>query len=109
MDCIFCKIIQKEIPSVVRWEDENWLAIDDNCPKASIHILVMPKKHLVTLLDDGKENDELFSGLTRAVRELTKKLSIKECKIVINNGRSVGQVIDHMHVHILAGAIKNLP
>ena len=100
-DCIFCKIVNGEIPSNFIYEDECTVAFNDLSPQAPVHVLVIPKKHYASLneLDDAKISAALFN----AVREVTKKLGIKEYRTVINTGESAGQSVFHLHLHILAG------
>ena len=100
-DCIFCKIANKEIPSALVYEDENTVAFNDLSPQAPSHILVIPKKHYASLneLDDEK----VMSALFNAVKNVTKKLGIKDYRTVINTGETAGQTVFHLHIHILAG------
>lgn len=100
-NCIFCKIANKEIPSNLVYEDDFTAAFNDLNPQAPVHVLVIPKKHFASLneLDDEKYMTALFN----AVKEVTKKLGIKEYRTVINTGESAGQTVFHLHIHILAG------
>ena len=100
-NCIFCKIANKEIPSKLLYEDEFTVAFNDLNPQAPNHILVIPKKPFASLneLDDEKQ----MSALLNAVKEVTKKLGIKEYRTVINTGETAGQTVFHIHIHILAG------
>lgn len=99
--CIFCKIVNKEIPAEFLYEDEYTVAFSDLNPQAPVHVLVIPKKHFASLneLDDEK----VMSALFKAVRNVTKKLNITEYRTVINTGESAGQSVFHIHIHILAG------
>ena len=106
-DCIFCKIASKEIPAKLVYESENVVGFRDINPQAPTHILVVPKKHYASLneLDDIS----LLGELMNAVREITEKLEIQEYRTVINTGKSAGQEVFHIHIHILAGRDMKWP
>lgn len=106
-DCIFCKIANKEIPSNLVFENENIVAFNDINPCAPVHILVIPKKHVESLneLEDKNLMAELLSG----VKEVTKKLNIKDFRTVINTGKGAGQEVFHIHLHIISGRPLNWP
>lgn len=106
-DCIFCKITNKEIPSNLVFENENIVAFNDINPCAPVHILVIPKKHVESLneLEDKNLMAELLSG----VKEVTKKLNIKDFRTVINTGKGAGQEVFHIHLHIISGRPLNWP
>ena len=107
-DCIFCKIINTEIPSNFVYENEDVIAINDLNPKAETHVLVIPKKHVASLneLNDETEALKIFKG----IKETVKKLGLTDYRTVINTGKNAGQTVFHLHVHILAGklSIENL-
>jgi histidine triad (HIT) family protein len=107
MDCIFCKIINKEIPSEVVLEEENWVAIKDINPEAPVHVLILPKKH-VEYLEDSAEEKELIGELILAADKVAHKMEIAEkgYRVVINQKEHSGQIIAHLHIHVLGG--KNL-
>ena len=100
-DCIFCKIANKEIPSSLVYEDEYTVAFNDLSPQAPTHILVIPKKHFESL--NELDEEKIMSALFVAVKNVVKKLNIKEYRTVINTGESAGQTVFHIHLHILAG------
>ncbi len=100
-DCIFCKIVNKEIPSNFIFENDKVIAFNDLNPQAPVHFLVIPKKHYSSLNDiDSKE---AFADIFSAIPEITKKLEIKEYRTVVNTGESAGQTVFHIHVHVMAG------
>ena len=106
--CIFCKIIKKEIPAKIVHEDDDLIVFHDISPKAKLHLLVVPKKHIISLAHTNDNKHSLLLG-----RALTKLNDIAEqnnaCngfRTIINTGRGGGQVVDHIHIHLLAG---NLP
>lgn len=104
-DCIFCKIANKEINSDFVYEDDEIIAFKDINPQAPIHILVIPKKHIESIIDLTDE-DEMFVGkMYTAVRKIAKKLNIEESgfRLIVNCGKDAGQEVPHLHFHILAG------
>jgi len=101
MDCIFCKIAAKEIPSNLIYEDEHVIAFNDLNPQAPVHFLVVPKKHYDSM-NDIKESG-VFGQIFSAVPKIADKLGIKEYRTVVNTGSSAGQTVFHIHVHVMAG------
>lgn len=108
-DCVFCRIIQGEIPASKVYENEKVVAFDDIRPLAPVHVIVVPKEHLPTLLDVTPEKGEIMKELTLAVQEVAKIKGIdrRGFRTVINCNEEGGQVIYHLHVHVLGG--KKLP
>ena len=107
MDCIFCKIKDKEILSEVVLEEENWFAIKDINPEAPVHVLVIPKEH-IEYLEDSSDKKELIGELILAADKVAQKMGIAEegYRVVINQKENSGQMVAHLHVHVLGG--KNL-
>lgn len=105
MDCIFCKIIKQEIPAKIIYEDENVIAFDDIHPKAPIHKLIVPRKHIATLNDADANDTELLGQLLQVTRKLAKQFDTAEpgYRTVINCNAGGGQVVFHLHVHLLGG------
>ena len=104
-DCVFCKIINKEIPSTIVYEDDEILAFRDINPLAPTHILVIPKKHISSLVD-LKEDDEMLIGkIYTTINKIAKKEVIDEkgFRVVVNCGEDGGQEVKHLHFHILGG------
>ena len=102
-DCIFCKIISKEIPAQVIEETEDTIVIQDISPKASIHYLIIPKHHY----KDIREFDDCCSGarMFQMARLLaTKNPDAQDFRLLINNGYGAGQRVFHLHMHFLAGS-----
>ena len=99
-DCIFCKILNKEIPSKFVYEDEYCFAINDINPKAKKHILVIPKKHIKSL--NEVEDFDLIKKMFEAIRKINSQEGITDFRTQINTGRGAGQEVDHLHIHILA-------
>ena len=104
-DCVFCKIIKGEIPSEKVYEDDEIIAFKDINPAAPIHILVIPKKHIATLLDVKEEDSYLISKIFVAINKIAKQIGIEESgfRIIANCGKDSGQEVMHIHFHLLAG------
>ena len=107
-DCIFCKIIKGEIPSDKVYEDEDVLAFKDINPATPIHILVIPKKHIKSLIDLEEEDYVLVGKIHKAIKTIAKKLNIEEdgFRVIVNCGKDAGQEVMHLHYHVLAGRKK---
>ena len=111
MSCLFCKIINKEIPSKIVYEDEYVLAFEDLTPQAPVHILIVPKKHISTLLDIQEEDNELIGRMFRAANAIAKEKGIAEkgFRAVMNCNREAGQTVFHIHLHLLGGRAMHWP
>ncbi|MGQ4001448.1 histidine triad nucleotide-binding protein [Francisellaceae bacterium CB299] len=105
-DCIFCKIIAGEIPCKKVYEDESVLAFHDINPAADTHILVIPKKHIASLNELEQDDEELMGKFMLSIPKVAKQLGLKGFKTVINTGKEGGQMVFHIHAHILGGKIK---
>ena len=99
-DCIFCKILNKEIPSKFVYEDDYCFAINDINPKARKHILVIPKEHIVSL--NEVKDFEIIKKMFEAIRKINAQEGIVDFKTHINTGKGAGQEVAHLHIHILA-------
>ena len=104
-DCIFCKIINKEIPSNIVYEDNEILAFRDINPVAPVHILVIPKKHISSVIDLKEEDELLIGKIYTVINKITKQESIDEkgFRVIVNCGEDGGQEVKHLHFHILGG------
>lgn len=100
-DCIFCKIIGKEIPATVQYEDERCLAFDDIHPKTRVHILLVPKKHIPTIADLEEGDEREIGHLVKTAKELAKKHGCKGYQLLFNVGKEAGQVVFHVHLHLM--------
>ena len=107
MTCVFCKIVNKELPSEIVYEDEKILVFKDINPKAPIHFLVVPKKHISSIKDPGSEN--IARVLILAAKKVAEKKKIAGYKLVFNVGKEGGQIVDHLHMHFLAGKPIEIP
>ena len=104
-DCIFCRIIKGEIPGKKIYEDDEMLAFHDITPMAPVHFLIIPKKHITSLLHLEAQDIALAGRLLDKARELAIELGCQEkgARFVINAGRHGGQTVDHLHIHVLGG------
>ena len=104
-DCIFCKIANKEIPSNIVYENDDILAFRDINPVAPVHILVIPKKHLSSVLDLNEEDEMLVGKIYTIINEIARKEGIDKSgfRIVVNCGEDGGQEVKHLHFHIIGG------
>jgi len=109
MDCIFCKIINKEAPSEIVYQDEKILAFKDTEPKAPVHLLIVPKKHIPSIDYLRKDDMKLIGELCLVARKLAReyKISVNGYRLIFNIGRDAGQTVDHLHLHLLGG--RKLP
>lgn len=105
MDCIFCKIIAKEIPSKIVYEDEKIIAFHDVNPMAPVHALIVPKVHTESLNTLNDESVEYLSYAMSKVNMVADMLGVKGTgyRTVINTGDDAGQTVKHLHIHILGG------
>lgn len=104
-DCIFCKIINGELPSKKVYEDKNLVVFHDISPKAPVHVLVAPVKHVESIREVEDEDKNLMGELILAIKKIAQKLGIDKSgyKVVINNGQGSGQLVFHLHFHVLGG------
>ncbi|MCZ6673884.1 MAG: histidine triad nucleotide-binding protein [Verrucomicrobia bacterium] len=107
---IFTKIINREIPGTFEHEDDLCVAIRDINPQAPVHILIIPKKHVVRTSLAEDDDQALLGHLLLTARNVAKKLNLEEgFRIVINNGPQGGEAVPHLHVHLLAGRQMSWP
>jgi histidine triad (HIT) family protein len=99
---IFEKIVAREIPAKIVWENDDAIAFHDVNPQAPVHVLIVPKK-VIPRLDDATQKDgELLGKLLLAARDIAKKLDLSSgYRVVINNGPDAGESVPHLHVHLL--------
>ena len=104
-DCVFCKIVKGEIPCAKIYEDDEILAFDDIHPMAPVHVIIIPKKHLSTLLDIDARDNALAGELIATAQKIAKLKGIAEkgFRTVINCNAEGGQVVFHLHMHVLGG------
>lgn len=103
MDCIFCKIIRKEIPARVVYENDAVMAFHDANPKAPVHVLIVPKTHIPSVDHLTPKDAPLVGALFSAASSVARLSGAEDgYKLAINVGRKGGQIIDHLHLHLLA-------
>lgn len=104
-DCIFCKIIKREIPSSIVYEDNEIIAFRDVNPQAPIHILVIPKKHISSLVDLKEEDEKVVGKIYTVINKIAEQEGIdkKGFRVIVNCGEDGGQEVKHLHFHILGG------
>lgn len=101
--CIFCKIVNGEIPSNKVYENDKVLAFYDLEPQAPTHILIIPKQHIACAADIDSSNSAVMADLFEATSEIAKKLSLDSFRLVNNCGEKAGQSVMHLHFHMLSG------
>jgi histidine triad (HIT) family protein len=99
---VFSRIIAGEVEADRVFEDEQCIVIRDRAPKAPTHLLIIPRKPLVNLLDAGAEDKPLLGHLLWVASEMGRRLELDGYRLVMNNGRDAGQTVFHMHIHLLA-------
>ena len=110
MDCLFCKIIEGEIPSQCLYEDDKIYVFKDIDPQAPVHFLVIPKKHIDSLDAMADEDAKLIGYVFKKIRDLAKEQGLKDGYRVVNNiGEDGGQSVKHMHFHVLGGRSLQWP
>jgi len=106
MDCVFCKIAKKEITSKVIFENKDLMVFEDMHPSAPLHYLVIPKEHIQSIAHLEGNHKEVLSAIIYAAKDEAKKAGLKGYKLIFNVGREGGQLIDHLHLHLLGGWAK---
>ena len=109
MSTIFQKIIDREIPADIVYEDDLSVAFRDVQPQAPTHILVIPRHPIAKLSESTRDDRELLGHLLWVAREIADQHSLGDFRIVINNGEDAGQTVFHLHVHLLAGRAMQWP
>lgn len=111
IDCLFCRIVRKEIPATVVFEDGEILAFRDIRPQAPVHLLVIPKKHIETLNDADSEDEALLGRMMLVAKELAGKEGMADngYRLVMNINKAGGQEVWHIHLHVLGGRQMTWP
>ncbi len=103
-ETLFAKIINRELPADIVYEDEHCIAIKDIAPKAPVHLLVIPRKPIPRLVDASDEDKALLGHVMLAAGEIARQAGVDEAfRLIINNGAGAGQTVFHLHLHILGG------
>jgi histidine triad (HIT) family protein len=101
--CLFCRIVRKEIPAKIVFEDERVLAFHDVAPKAPTHVIVIPKTHVGRLSEAGDGDAALLGACLVALTGVARALSLGSYRVVVNDGAEAGQRVFHLHLHLLGG------
>ena len=104
-DCVFCKIVAGEIPSIKRYEDDDVIAFNDLYPQSPVHFLVVPKQHIASAADISPENSAIVAKCFETIAKLAQKEKlVAGFRVITNTGADAGQTVGHLHFHVLAGA-----
>jgi len=103
-DCVFCKIIRKELPAKIEYEDDDLIVFQNINPIAPVHVLIVPKKHIKNLSEVDESDEKLLGRMLSIVPKMTKKLNISDAfRVAVANGENAGQSVFHMHFHLTGG------
>jgi histidine triad (HIT) family protein len=110
-DCLFCKIVRREIPATLVYEDEQIAAFNDVKPQAPTHVLIVPKRHIDSLNKLSIEEDSLIGALVRRASAIAAERGLSEggYRTVFNTNRDAGQTVFHIHLHLLGGRAMGWP
>lgn len=103
--CLFCRVVAREVPADVVYEDDDLIAFSDIHPKYPVHVLLIPKIHLASVREVKEEHEALMGKMLRVAGELADQRGISESgfRVLMNTGPDAGQAIAHLHVHLLGG------
>lgn len=106
-DCLFCNIVAGNIPAKKVYEDDEYLAFWDIAPKAPVHVLLIPKQHVVSLYHLDDSNTSLVQAMLSKAPEIAQSLGLDDgFRVIMNTGAGGGQEVDHIHLHILGDVRK---
>ncbi|MGA1869128.1 MAG: histidine triad nucleotide-binding protein [bacterium] len=110
-ECIFCKIVEKSLPAKIVCEDDRIIAFEDISPKAPLHVLIIPKKHISTLFDVEEKDNELIGHMVYVAKKIAQDKGYfeKGYRVVMNCKSDGGQLVFHIHLHLLAGRTFEWP
>jgi histidine triad (HIT) family protein len=110
-DCIFCKIIKGNIPGNFVYQDDKVVAFNDIDPKAPVHILIVPKEHIPSLMEAAENRPDILSHILKVAAKLAKETGIDQrgFRVVNNCGQEGGQSVEHIHFHLLGGRFMQWP
>jgi histidine triad (HIT) family protein len=110
-DCLFCKIVNREIPASVVYEDDRLLAFNDTNPQAPTHVLVVPKRHIASLSDLTPADDAIVGEMVRRAAAIAAERGIAAggFRTVFNTNAGAGQSVFHIHLHLIGGRIMHWP
>ncbi len=105
-DCIFCKIVNKEVPADFIFESESVVAFSDINPKAKVHILIIPKKHIESVKTLEEIDKNLIGEMFLTAQKIAKDKNLEGYKLIINVGKEGGQEVEHLHLHLTSPDVK---
>jgi histidine triad (HIT) family protein len=110
-DCLFCKIVAREMPAKIIFEDDALIVIQDINPQAPLHALVIPRRHIATLNDITSDDDPLVGRMVRQAGLVARERGLHHggYRTVFNCNRDAGQTVFHVHLHVLAGRVLRWP
>jgi histidine triad (HIT) family protein len=110
-DCLFCKVVNREIPGSIVYEDDRVLAFNDINPQAPTHVLIVPKQHIASLTELKPEDDQIVGELVRRAAAIAQARGIAAggYRVVFNTNRDAGQTVFHIHLHLLGGRAMHWP
>ena len=110
-DCLFCKIIRREIPASIMYEDDRVLAFNDINPQGPTHVLVVPKEHIASLNELTSDHDAIVGELVRRAAAIAKERGISAggYRVLFNTNRDAGQTVFHIHLHLIGGRVLHWP
>jgi len=110
MSCVFCKIIEGKIPSTAVYQDDLGYAFADINPKAPVHVLIVPREHIVSLAEATADQSALLGHLMGVAAEIARNKGLaKGYRVVVNTGEDGGQTVDHLHLHLMGGRQMTWP
>jgi histidine triad (HIT) family protein len=110
-NCLFCKIVNKQINSEIVYENDDVLVFKDLYPKAPVHLLVIPKKHISSIIEIEELNDKQANEILKTIAKIAKEMGLDRdgFRVVTNTGAAAGQSVDHLHFHLLGKRSFNWP
>jgi histidine triad (HIT) family protein len=110
-DCLFCGIVEGKIKANIVYQDDAAVAFKDVAPKAPVHILIIPRKHIVCVSDIAEQDRDLIGQIFQVAAKLARELGIAESgyRVVVNSGPDAGQSVFHLHFHLLGGRQMSWP
>jgi histidine triad (HIT) family protein len=110
-ECLFCRIVNRDIPASIVFEDEHLIAFNDINPQGPTHVLIVPKRHIASLNDLSEGDDQIVGELVRRAAAIAEQRGISAggFRVVFNTNRDAGQTVFHIHLHLIGGRHLNWP